>query len=98
MITPDESIINISTKIQYIEGSNQTIVKPKIVESLEKYFIELRKKWENEETTIVRISQIESIILNTDGVLDISDTLINEQSSNIQITNNIAVLGEVSIL
>lgn len=98
MITPDESIINISTKIQYIEGSNETIVKPKIVESLEKYFIELRKIWENEETTIVRISQIESIILNTDGVLDISDTLINEQSSNIQITNNIAVLGEVSIL
>ena len=98
VITPDESIINISTKIQYIEGNNESIVKPKIVQSLEKYFIELRKKWENEETTIVRISQIESIILNTDGVLDISNTLINEQSSNIQITKNVAVLGEVSIL
>lgn len=99
VITPEEFIININLKVQYTEAESETTVKPKIIENLKKYFLELRKKWETTETTIVRISQIESIILNTDGILDISQTKMNEVSSNIEIEKEkIPIVGEVSIV
>lgn len=97
--TPEELSINISVQIQYTEGESETIVKPKIIEALKKYFLELREKWETTETTIVRISQIENIILNTEGVLDITQTSINSSSSNIEIEGTkIPIIGEVNIL
>ncbi len=97
--TPDEFSVDISTHLQYTEGETEQTVKPKIIEALKKYFLELREKWETFETTVVRISQIESIILNTDGVLDISQTTINNGTANIEIEQyKIPVLREVSIL
>lgn len=97
--TPEEFSINISSQIQYTEGETETTVKPKIIEALKRYFVELREKWETTETVIVRTSQVENIILNTEGVLDISQTLINESTSNIEIVGEkIPVIGEVSIL
>lgn len=50
------------------------------------YLLELRKNWENSESLIVRISQIEAKILDIEGVLDISETTINGQASNIEVT------------
>ena len=97
--TPGEFLINISSQIQYTEGESEITVKPKIIEALKRYFVELREKWETTETVIVRTSQVENIILNTEGVLDISQTLINENTSNIEIEGEkIPVIGEVSIL
>ena len=97
--TPEEFLINISSQIQYTEGESEITVKPKIIEALKRYFVELREKWETTETVIVRTSQVENIILNTEGVLDISQTLINENTSNIEIEGEkIPVIGEVSIL
>lgn len=96
--TPEEFIINISSQIQYTEGESEQTVKPRIVEAVKQYFLGLREKWEAAETTIVRISQIESIILNTEGVLDIIQITINENSSNIEIQKEqIPVMGEVSV-
>ena len=98
VMTTEELKINVSSTIQYTEGESEETVKPKITEAVKQYFLELRKKWEDAETTVVRISQIESIILNTEGVLDISQTKINDNTSNIEIEKEkIPVLGEVSL-
>lgn len=45
---------------------------------------------------MVRISRIESRILDLEGVLDVSDTELNGQMRNIEIDeNNIVVRGQV---
>lgn len=65
---------------------------------MNKYLLELRKTWENESNIIVRISQIESRILNIETILDISNTTINNTTSNIELSNNkIPVLGSLEI-
>lgn len=61
--------------------------------------LELRKEWEESESIIVRISQIESRILNIATVLDISNTTINGGTGNIELKNyKIPVLGEVVVV
>lgn len=97
--TPNEFVIDVSTSIQYTEGASIDTVKPIIQQQLEKYFLELRTKWEEAETTVVRTSQIESIILNIEGVLDISHTTMNGSALNIQLDKEkIPILGEVNII
>lgn len=74
-------------------------MKEKVKNEIDKYFLELRKTWEDSESIIVRISQIETRILNVDDVLDISNTKINESSSNIEISSNeIPVIGAVEVV
>lgn len=97
--TTEEFTINVSTKIQYTEGASIATVKPVIEEKLKEYFFNLRAKWEEAESTVVRTSQIESIILNIEGVLDISQTTMNGSALNIQLDKEkIPILGEVNII
>ena len=65
---------------------------------MNKYLLELRKTWENESNIIVRISQIEARILNIESIFDISNTTINDTTSNIELSNNkIPVLGSLEV-
>ncbi len=73
----------------------KTIIKNEI----NKYLLGLRKTWEDENGIIVRISQIEARILNIDNVIDISDTKINNGTSNIELSSNqIPVLGILEVV
>ncbi|MEL0873559.1 phage tail protein, partial [Clostridioides difficile] len=57
---------------------------------------ELNMSWEDEENLIVRISQIETRLLSIDGVLDITNTMINSIASNLNVDKDSIVLrGEV---
>ena len=44
--------------------------------TIEEYFQELNETWGNEINLVVRISRIESRILDLEGVLDVSDTTL----------------------
>jgi len=60
--------------------------------------LELRKTWESENSVVVRISQIEARILNIDNVIDVSNTKINNETSNIELSSNqIPVLGTLEV-
>lgn len=64
--------------------------------AIKEYFQDLRKLWQKEDTTIVRISRIETRILDVIGVLDVEDTLLNELSANFSLaTDEVPILGEV---
>ena len=64
--------------------------------TIEEYFQELNETWGNEINLVVRISRIESRILDLEGVLDVSDTALNGTQSNIEIgADNIVKKGEV---
>ena len=54
------------------------------------YFLELKKEWEDSISLIVRIARIESLILNLENVIDVSNVRLNDETSNL-------VLGEFEI-
>lgn len=98
VVTCEETKIDVSTKITLETNANLSTVQPLIAEALEIYLLELRKIWEESEGLVVRLSQIESIILNVDGVLDVTDTTINTLESNIEITAEcVPILGTVEV-
>ena len=88
--------INISTNITYQEGWTWADIEPYVHKAIDDYFFELASSWENENNLIVRISQIETRILNIAGVVDIENTTINGQAQNFVLgADNIPVRGEV---
>ncbi|MGG7153596.1 baseplate J/gp47 family protein, partial [Clostridium neonatale] len=61
------------------------------------YFIELKKTWSDNDNLVVRISQIETRLLNIEGILDIADTKINSIAENLVLgADNIPKRGNVS--
>lgn len=95
--TVDEVTINISTRITFQEGYSWNGQKNAIREAIQTYMLEIRKAWANEPASVVRISQIETRILNLMGVIDISDTKINESTNNLTLDpNEIPILGAIN--
>ncbi len=82
--------INVSTKITFGGGYTFNDLKSKITEVIEEYILSIRKKWDTDKNSIVRVAQIEALILNVDGVVDIENTTINGSNKNI-------VLGEYQV-
>lgn len=95
--TAKESQINILTKITFQEGFFWKKQEDTIIEILQKYMLEIRKDWANVNESIIRISQIETRIMSLPGVIDITDTKINGESSNYILKDvSIPILGVVT--
>lgn len=98
VVTCEEIKINVDTKITLAASADLILVESMLEAAIESYLLELRKSWEESDSLIVRLSQIESTILNVEGVLDVSMTTINTQASNVEITQEyIPVLGTVEV-
>ncbi len=74
-------------EIAYAEGFSFDNLKASIGETVDTYFFQLRQEWEENGSTIIRISQIESRLLGIEGIEDISGTRLNGKEENL-------VLGE----
>lgn len=93
----EETITIKLNNITYQNGGNWGSVQLRVIEIIDKYLEELNKTWENNEHLIVRISQIESRLLEIPEILDLSDTLINNASGNFHLgPNSIALRGGIS--
>lgn len=97
--------INISMHISFAPDKSWSSVSEKVKEILSAYFLELRKHWASKKSIplpketpiVIRISQIESRILDIEGIIDIENTTINGQSKNkVLDQNQVPKLGEVS--
>ena len=75
--------INISSNITYDTGYSQEDVQSQMNTEVDRYFLELAKEWENTESMIVRIAQIEARLLSITGIIDISETMLNGTAENI---------------
>lgn len=88
IVTVDTAIktdITISTVLT-LDGIGVENVKEDIDIALQEYLLELRKNWGASNILIVRVSQIESKILAVSNkILDISNTKINGESSNLEL-------------
>lgn len=80
--------INVQTEISYAPGHSYSTAKDSIEAALDEYFLFLRKEWGNGDSNtglIVRISQIETRLLNLNEVLDVQSTTINQSSQNLEL-------------
>lgn len=91
----DEVTINIAMTLD-LEDVTFADIKNLIEEACESYLGELREKWEDESSLIVRTSGLENKILEVEGVHDVSLT-INGSSLNLTLGEyEIPVLGTVT--
>lgn len=73
-------------------------VKPYVEEAVKGYFTELSKSWaDSTEPLIIRISQIESRLIDITGILDVAQTKINGEAANYTLpADTIPILGTLS--
>lgn len=94
--TVTETIVDITFSITYQEGYYFEDIKSYITGMIDSYFLELRKTWADSDSLIIRISQLESRLLNVTGVLDVTGTTINGAASNLALSSDaIPVRGDV---
>lgn len=91
--------VNIATTITYESGWSWASSSGYIEATIDEYFKELATTWDeyDDKTLTVRVSQLESRILNCAGVLDIQDTTINGATTYLQLEiNQIPTRGSVT--
>lgn len=92
-----ETVVDLSFSLTYQNEWDWEAVKPYVLDTINGYFKELAETWADQnERLVVRISQLESRILSVSGVLDISNTAINEEAANYPLPlDHIPVVGAV---
>lgn len=96
IIGAEPQTVDISTIITYQSGYSWARIEQDAQAAVDRYFEQLRATWEDTDNLVVRISQIETRLLDVPGVLDIRDTVINKKAENYVIASeNIPVRGEL---
>lgn len=91
-----EQKVNITLNLTYREGWNWQDAKGYVDTAIDNYFTELSKGWADSDNLIVRISQIETRLLEIEGIMDISGTKINGVEQNLMLDkDSIPVRGDV---
>lgn len=94
----NETTVNISMSLTLQSGYTWEDVSESVNAVIDSYFASLNSKWEDESNVIVRISQIETRILDVAGVVDVSGTKVNGSESNLTLdADTIAVRGSVNV-
>ena len=89
--------INVSFTLTFTGFANWENTQEAVKAAIQSYFDDLTGTWADSENLIVRVSQIETKVLNVDGVIDITGTKINEGAANISLdADAIPVLGAVT--
>lgn len=94
VVAAEGTVINLETSLTFAAGLSIRDCEAAIEKVLDEYYLALNKTWGDEENLIVRISQIESLILGVDGIIDINGTKINSAAANLMLgANAVAVRG-----
>lgn len=87
---------HIEVEIELIlNGASIGQIETQVSETLETYFAELRGNWFKDLDINVRITHIESRLLEIEGIEDIASTLLNGIATNINLVEEIPVLSNV---
>lgn len=89
--------VNVSFTLTFDGTATWTSTQEAVKAAIQSYFDELTRTWADSENLIVRVSQIETKVLNVDGIIDITGTTINGGTANISLSADaIPVLGAVT--
>lgn len=94
----ETAAVDLSFSIFYKRGWAWDDVKPNVEQTVKEYFTELAREWADlEDHLIVRISRVESRLLNVDGILDVTGTKVNGKAENLILPiDTIPVVGELT--
>ena len=88
--------VNISTELTLQDEWQWADVENYVLQAVDDYFKELSSQWEESDLLMVRISQIETRLLDLPGVIDIGGTTINGLPQNLTLgADEIPVRGDV---
>lgn len=91
-----ESVVNFTFNITFEDGYSWPDIEIPLQELIDEYFLELKRNWEDSSQIVIRIIQVESRVLELEGVLDVQDTLINDLPENLILNADyIPVRGDV---
>lgn len=89
--------INVSFSLTFTGSATWENTKTAVEAAIQSYFDELTGTWADSENLVVRVSQIETKVLNVEGIIDITGTKINDGTANISLdASAIPVLGAVT--
>ena len=90
--------VNLAFSLYYQQGWGWEDVRPYAEEAINGYFQELAEGWaDQKEALIIRVSQLESRLVNVTGILDIANTRINGAAANYTLPiDSIPKLGTVT--
>lgn len=79
--------IAVTSKLVYASGYSFISLEDQLKTAVDQYLLQLRKEWEDGEKVTVRISRIEAQLLTVTGIEDASETKINGEESNLELTD-----------
>lgn len=79
----EKNEVTVKTNITFDVGYGWSNLQSPIDEAISNYLLELRKSWADNPYLVVRISQIETRLLNIKGIVDIANTKLNGASENL---------------
>ena len=77
-----DTAVNVTATMAYETGVTWNDVEADFNSKMDEYLLELRKTWENSETLIVRVGEIERILLSLTGVDNVTNIAINGTAGN----------------
>lgn len=80
--------ITVSATFTLESGVDPTDIQDSINNIVDNYFKSLSTNWDKEDNLIARISQLETRLLGVAGVLDITNTKMNNSTSNLSLESN----------
>lgn len=80
--------ISVSATFTLESGVDPTDIQDSVNNIVDNYFKSLSTKWDKEDNLIARISQLETRLLGVAGVLDITNTKMNNSTSNLSLESN----------
>lgn len=94
----ETAAVDLTFSIYYQRGWTWEDIRPNAEQTVKEYFTELAQGWaEQDDHVIVRISRMESRLLNVPGVLDVTGTKLNGKSENLILPiDTIPVVGELT--
>jgi uncharacterized phage protein gp47/JayE len=96
--TVNEIIVNIQTTVTLEDGVTWGMVQQQAIDAIQEYLLELRQSWANQSSLIVRVSQIETRLLNITGILDVTNTKLNGVAANLTLgTYDIPIFGGIVV-
>ncbi len=83
--TAESVDVHIQTSITFDTGYSFAQLKTQIIESIHGYLNDLKTDWANKPYLIIRLSRIESKLMGIDGIVDINNTMINDNAANLEL-------------
>ena len=91
--------VNVLSKLVFDDGYTFADLEGQICDAVKKYLAELAKEWADSKKLVIRISAIESRLLDISGVIDIGGTTLNGTAENLTLgEDEIPVFGTVGEL